>query len=312
MKPDVLLIGPLLPQTMERLYQDYTVHRFDQARDPDALLAALAPHLRAIATRGDYALPGRVFARLPKLEIVASSGAGYDGIDVEAARAAGITVTHTPGPVSEAVADTALALILTVVRRTLVNDRHVRTGAWLQGPVPLTDNVSGQRLGIIGLGRIGRAIARRAEAFRMDVAYHGRHRQDDVTYRYFDDLVALARNVGILVAALPGRDATRGVVTRAVIDALGPDGYFINVGRGTTVDEPYLVDALVNGRLAGAGLDVFADEPRVPPALFALDNVVLQPHTGSGARTVRLAMGEVLLDNLAAFFAGRPVPSPIP
>jgi lactate dehydrogenase-like 2-hydroxyacid dehydrogenase len=245
------------------------------------------------------------------VRLIASSGAGYDGIDIDTARALGMAVTHTPGPVSESVADTAFALILATVRRTVVNDRHVRSGAWLKGPVPLTDGVNGERLGIVGLGRIGKAIARRAEAFRMTIAYHGRRPQTGVAYRYYDSAVELARDVRILVIAIPGRDENRGIIDRRVIDALGTKGYFINISRGTTVDEPYLVDALVNRRLAGAGLDVFANEPHVPEALFALDNVVLQPHTGSGTTPTRNAMGQMLVDNLAAFFAGRPLISPI-
>jgi lactate dehydrogenase-like 2-hydroxyacid dehydrogenase len=202
-------------------------------------------------------------------------------------------------------------LILATVRRLVANDRYVRAGGWLQAPVPLTERVWGERLGIVGLGRIGRAIARRALAFNMDISYHGRRRQEDVSYRYFERPVDLARHVKILVCAIPGRSETRGLIGRDVIDALGPKGYFINVSRGSVVDEPYLVEALVEERLAGAGLDVFADEPRVPPALFALDTVVLQPHAGSGTLATRNAMGQILVDNVAAFFAGRPLISPV-
>lgn len=312
MKPEILMIGPLLPPTMAQLEAAYTLHRYDLAADKDALLAALAPRVRAIATRGDYPLKRDVLQRLPNVELIASSGAGYDAIDIDAARDLGISVTHTPDAVSECVADTAWALILATIRRTVVQDRYVRAGGWLEAPVPLTQKVWGERLGILGLGRIGKAIARRGEAFRMEIAYHGRHRQPDVRYRYHETPVDLARNVRILVCALPGRDETRGLIARSVIDALGPDGYFVNISRGTTVDEPYLVDALVNRRLAGAGLDVFADEPRIPEALFALDNVVLQPHTGSGTHATRHAMGQMVVDNLAAFFAGKPLLSPIP
>lgn len=310
-KPDLLLIGPLLPPTMAALDAAYTLHRLDLASDQEALVAALAPRLRAIATRGDYPLPGALMRRLPLLKLIASSGAGYDAIDILAARTLGIAVTNTPGAVSECVADTAWALILSTVRRTVFQDRYVRAGNWPKAPVPLTERVWGARLGIIGLGRIGKAIARRGEAFRMEIAYHGRHRQADVGYRYYDSAVELARDSKILVVAIPGRDETRGFVDRAVIDALGPDGFFINVSRGTTVDEPYLVDALVHGRLAGAGLDVFANEPHVPEALLALDNVVLQPHTGSGTHATRHAMGQMVVDNLAAFFAGKPLISPV-
>lgn len=309
-KPDVLMIGPLLPHTMAQLEARFTLHRYDLAPDRDALIDALAPHLRAVATRGDYPLPGSLMRRLPNVKLIASSGAGYDAIEIEAARGLGIAVTHTPGAGAECVADTAWALILATVRRTVFHDRYVRSGGWLKAPVPLTGKVWGERLGIIGLGRIGKAIARRGEAFRMEIAYHGRRRQD-VAYRFYASPVELARNVDILVIAIPGRDETRGYVGRAVIDALGPKGYLINVSRGSTVDESCLVEALVGQRLAGAGLDVFADEPRVPEALFALDQVVLQPHTGSGTYATRHAMGQMVVDNLVAFFAGEPLISPV-
>lgn len=305
------MIGPLLPHTTEQLDRAYTIHRYDLAPDKDALVARLAPTLRAIATRGDYPLPGALIRRFPNVRLIASSGTGYDGIDIATAGELGIAVTNSPGVVAECVADTALALMIMVVRRTLFQDRFVREGRWKHGTVPLTGRFWGEPLGIIGLGRIGKAIAHRAEAFRMPVAYHGRTRQD-VPYRYYADPVELARDVRILVCAMPGRDETRGFIDRRIIDAIGPSGYFVNVSRGTCVDEPYLVDALVNGRLAGAGLDVFANEPNVPEALFALDNVVLQPHTGSGTQETRNAMGQMLVDNLAAFFAGRALISPIP
>lgn len=311
MKHDLLLIGPLLPPTMAQLESAYTLHRYDLAADKDMLIAMLAPRLRAIATRGDYPLGGELMRRLPGVRLIASSGSGYDAIEIEAARGLGIAVTNSPGPVAESVADTAWALILSTIRRTVFQDKYVRAGKWPEAPVPLTDKVWGERLGIIGLGRIGKAVARRGEAFRMEIAYHGRNPQSNVPYRYYDDPVALARDVKILVVAIPGRRENQAIIGRAIIDALGPRGYFINVSRGTTVDEPYLVDALLNGRLAGAGLDVFASEPRVPEALFALDNVVLQPHTGSGTHETRAAMGQMVVDNLAAFFASRPLLSPV-
>jgi lactate dehydrogenase-like 2-hydroxyacid dehydrogenase len=311
LRPDLLLIGPLLPHTMEQLDAAYRIHRYDLAPDKDALVAELAPTLTAIATRGDYPLPGDVMRRFPKVKLIGSSGTGYDAIDIEAARALGIAVTNTPGAPAECVADTAWALILATVRRTVFQDKYVRAGGWLKGPVPLTDKVHGEALGIIGLGSIGKAIARRAEAFNMRIAYHGRNKQDGVPYTYYADPVALARDVKILVEAMPGRQETRGFVNAAIIDALGTAGYLINISRGTCVDEPTLVDALVHRRLAGAGLDVFADEPRIPAALLALDHVVLQPHTGSGTNATREAMGNILVANLAAFFAGKPLLTPV-
>ena len=245
------------------------------------------------------------------MKLIGSSGTGFDAIDIDAARALGIAVTNTPGATAECVADTAWALILATVRRTVFQDKYVRAGGWLKGPVPLTDKVNGEALGIVGLGNIGKAIARRAEAFNMRIAYHGRKQQDGVPYTYYADPVALARDVKILVVAMPGRQETRGFINAAIIDALGPAGYLVNISRGTCVDEPYLVDALVNRRLAGAGLDVFADEPRIPEALFALDHVVLQPHTGSGTNATREAMGNILVANLAAHFAGKPLLTPV-
>jgi lactate dehydrogenase-like 2-hydroxyacid dehydrogenase len=310
-KPDVLLIGPIIPHAMAQLEAAYALHRYDLAADKDALIAALAPRLTAIATRGDYPLPGALMKRLPNVKVIASSGTGYDGVDVAAARALGIAITNSPGAASECVADAAWALILATVRRTVFNDKYVRAGGWLKAPVPFTDNVWGERLGILGLGAIGKAIARRAEGFRMDVAYHGRQRQPDVAYPYYPSPVELARDAKILVVAMPGGNATRGFVNRDVIDALGPDGYLVNISRGSNVDEPYLVDALVNQRLAGAGLDVFADEPRIPEALFGLDHVVLQPHASSGTHATRNALGQFVVDNLAAHFAGKPLVSPV-
>ena len=232
----------------------------------------------------------------------ASSGTGFDAIDIEAARALGIAVTNTPGATAECVADTAWSLILATVRRTVFQDKYVRAGGWLKGPVPLTDKVNGEALGIVGLGDIGKAIARRAEAFDMRIAYHGREAAGRRAVRYYADPVALARDVKILVVAMPGRQETRGFINAAIIDALGPAGYLVNISRGTCVDEPYLVDALVNRRLAGAGLDVFADEPRIPEALFALDHVVLQPHSGSGTNATRDAMGNILVDESRRIF----------
>ena len=216
-------------------------------------------------------------------------------------------MTNTPDVLTECVADNALALMLATMRRTVFNDKFVRAGNWLKGDAPLAEKVSGSRLGIIGLGRIGKAIAKRAEAFGMKVAYHSRNKQTGVSYDYYDKPMQLARDVKILVVACPGGKETERIVSREVIEALGKDGYLINVSRGSTVDEPALVDALVNGRLAGAGLDVFAAEPKVPEALLKLDNVVLQPHVSSGTHWTRAAMGQLVVDNLAAFFAGKPL-----
>lgn len=304
-------MGPLIEATMAQLEAAYVVHRYDRADDKHALLREIAPRVTAIATRGDYKLPEAIMAALPNVRVIASSGTGYDGVDADAARRRGIAVTNSPAAAAECVADAAWGLLLATMRRIASLDRYVRAGKWLQGPAPFTDRVWGEKIGILGLGAIGRAVARRAEGFGMDIAYHGRNPQADVPYRYVADPVDLARDVKVLVIAVPGRAETRGLVGRAIIDALGPEGYLVNVSRGSVVDEPYLVDALTHGRLAGAGLDVFADEPRVPPALLALDNVVLTPHAGSGTQQTRDALGQFVVDNLAAFFAGRPLVSPV-
>jgi lactate dehydrogenase-like 2-hydroxyacid dehydrogenase len=307
MKPDLLLICPLFPATMAQLDEAYTVHRYYQATDKDAFVAGIADRITAAATAGHEGMSVALMGKFPKLKIISCFGVGVDGIDVPAARKLGIAVTNTPDVLTECVADNALALVLATMRRTVFNDKFVRAGNWLKGNAPLADKVSGNRMGIIGLGRIGKAIAKRAEAFGMKVAYHSRNRQSSVNYDFYDKPAQLARDVKVLVVACPGGRETQNIVSREVIEALGKDGYLINVSRGSTVDEPALVDALVNGRLAGAGLDVFAAEPKVPEALFKLDNVVLQPHVSSGTHWTRSAMGQLVVDNLAAYFAGKPL-----
>lgn len=307
MKPDLLLLCPLFPATMAQLDAAYTVHRYYQAADKDAFVAGLADRITATATAGHHGMSVELMRRFPKLEIVSCFGVGVDGIDVPAARQLGIAVTNTPDVLTECVADNALALVLATMRRTVFNDKFVRAGSWLNGNAPLADKVSGNRMGIIGLGRIGKAIAKRAEAFGMKIAYHSRNKQSGVAYDYYDKPLQLARDVKILVVACPGGKETENIVNSEVIAALGKDGYLINVSRGSTIDEPALVDALVNGRLAGAGLDVFVAEPKVPEALFKLDNVVLQPHVSSGTHWTRAAMGQLVVDNLAAYFASRPL-----
>ncbi len=307
MKPDLLLLCPLFPATMTQLDAAYTVHRYYEADDKEAFVKGLADRVTATATAGHHGMSVELMRKFPKLKIVSCFGVGVDGIDVPAARQLGIAVTNTPDVLTECVADNALALVLATMRRTVFNDRFVRAGHWLKGNAPLADKVSGTSMGIIGLGRIGKAIAKRAEAFGMMIAYHSRNQQSGVTYRYYDKPLELARNVKVLVVACPGGKETENIVSSDVIAALGKDGYLVNVSRGTTIDEPALVDALANGRIAGAGLDVFVAEPKVPEALFKLDNVVLQPHVSSGTHWTRAAMGQLVVDNLAAYFAGKPL-----
>ena len=311
-KPDVLLMGPVYGPTVTQLDNAYTLHRYWEAADKPALLKKIADSCRAVATSGGHGIQADVIKALPNLKIVSSFGVGYDTTDTTACKAAGIKVTNTPDVLTDCVADTTWALILATVRRTAFNDRFVREGKWLKGNAPLTDKVWGEKIGIIGLGRIGKAIARRAEGFGMQIAYHGRHKQNDVTYAYCATPADLARNVKVLVIVTPGGKDTEKIVDAAVLEALGPKGYLINISRGSTVDEPALVKALAENKIAGAGLDVFVDEPKVPDQLLKLDNVVLQPHVGSGTHHTRAAMGQLVVDNLAAFFAGKPLLTEVP
>ncbi|MEO6744632.1 MAG: 2-hydroxyacid dehydrogenase [Caldimonas sp.] len=309
--PEVLVVAKLWPPMMEALHGAFRVHDRIHETDPAAFDAA-APRIRAIAASGESKVGRDLIARMPALEIISVFGVGYDGIDVAAARERGIHVTHTPNVLNDEVADLALALMLAVARRIPQADRYVRDGKWKQGPAVLARKVSGARLGIVGLGRIGNAIAKRAEAFDMTIAYTSRQPKADSPYRYFPTPAALAAEVDFLVVITPGGAATRKLINAEVLTALGPQGYLINVARGSVVDETALIAALQNGTIAGAGLDVFEAEPNVPDALCALDNVVLTPHIGSATWQTRRAMGDLSFGNLQAHFAGQPLLSPVP
>ena len=296
---------------MEALHGAFEVHDRTHQTDP-AALAAIAPRVRAIAASGESKVPRELIAQLPALEMISVFGVGYDGVDVAAARERGIAVTHTPNVLNDEVADLAIALMLAVSRRIVEADRYVRSGQWPKGPMPLARKVSGARLGIVGLGRIGQAIATRAEAFGMSVAYTSRSAKAGVAYRYFPTAEALAAEVDFLVVITPGGAGTRKLIDARVLAALGKKGVLVNVARGSVVDEAALVEALQNGTIAGAGLDVFENEPHVPEALFALDNVVLVPHIGSATWETRQAMSDLAFGNLKAHFAGQPLLSPVP
>ncbi|HYM72802.1 MAG TPA: 2-hydroxyacid dehydrogenase [Stellaceae bacterium] len=311
MKPEILILGPMYPACQARLEAEFTAHRLWEAPDRDAFLHSLADRVRAVAVYALHGCPAPIIEALPKLEIIACMGIGVDLIDLACAKARGVRVTNTPDVVTEDTADIAMALMLATERRIAEADRFVRRGDWLKGDLPFGRALRGRKLGIVGLGRIGSAIARRCEAFGMVVAYQGPRRKAGVAYEYFADPLALAAWAEILVVAAPGGGATRHLVDRAVIDTLGPDGTLINIARGSVVDEAALVEALGAGRLGRAGLDVYADEPRVPEALWAMDNVVLSPHTGSATHDTRRAMGDLMVDNLLAHFAGKPLLSPV-
>ncbi len=310
MKPEVLVMGPMYPPTLEALDAAFTTHKVWQAPDRDAFIASVADRITAAASTAFRGMDAATMARLPKLKLVSHFGVGVDSVDVGAATARGIKVTNTPDVLTEDVADIAITLLLATVRRICAGDRYVREGKWLKGAFPLTDTVQGKTLGLVGMGRIGRAIARRAEAFNLKIAYQGPNRKADLSWPYFQDPVALAREVDFLVAACPGGEATRGLVSRAVLEALGPHGVVVNISRGSVIDEPAMIELLQAGKLGGAGLDVFVNEPDVPQALFAMDQVVLQPHVGSATHPTRRAMGQLVVDNLAAFFAGKPLVTP--
>lgn len=310
MKPEILMPGPMLQSCMDALDAAYVVHRLWAAPDPAALLAEAGPRVRAIATA--KGCDAALIAALPKLEVIASFGVGYDSVDVGAAQARGVRVTNTPDVLNDAVAELTIGLMVALARRLPQADAYVRAGRWrAEGVMPLTRQLTGAKAGILGLGRIGKEIARRLEAMRVTVSYHGRSEQPGQPYRYYADLAAMARDVDWLVVIAPATPQTIGVVSRAVLTALGPEGHLVNVARGSLVDEPALVDLLGAGALGGAALDVFADEPTVPEALMAMENVVLAPHVGSATHHTRWAMGDVVVRNLAAHFAGQPLISPV-
>jgi lactate dehydrogenase-like 2-hydroxyacid dehydrogenase len=309
MKKELLIMGPMYPATLSVLEETYTAHKLWLAADRDALIASLAGRIDAVATSGTKGMDDATMAKLPNLKMISHFGVGVDSIDTEAAKRRGIMVSNTPDVLTDDVADIAMGLMIAVSRKLVVGDRYVREGKWLKGSMPLAESVQGKTLGIVGMGRIGRAIAKRGEAFNLKIAYQGPNKKTDVAWPYFSDAAALARESDYLVAACPGGESTKGLVSRAVLEALGPKGVVINISRGSVIDEPAMIALLKGGKLGGAGLDVFADEPRVPEALFAMENVVLQPHVGSATHPTRKAMGQLQIDNLAAYFAGKPLVS---
>jgi len=305
---DILQTHKLLATCEQALAERYTVHKLHEAADKDALIADLAPRLRGIA--GGQVDAGHM-DRLPKLEIIANFGVGYDTIDTKAARARNIRVTNTPNVLNDAMAEITIGLMIALARRIPQADQFVRQGRWPAGNFPLQSELNGKTIGILGLGRIGKEVAARAQAMRMRVVYHGRNRQPYEPYVYYSSLVDMARDSDWLVAIAPGGRETERIVSREVLEALGPEGCFVNMGRGTLVDEAAMVEMLQSGKLGGAALDVFENEPRVPEALFGLDNVVLSPHQGSATHQTRNKMGALVVANLEAHFAGEPLLSAV-
>lgn len=310
-KPVVVQVGVIFEPKQQIFDQTYDARHLWRSADPLALLEQAAPHCQALLTSGMVGVKTEVLERLPKLELISCFGVGVDGIDIDYCRAHGIAVTNTPDVLTEDVADMALALTLGAIRQVPAGDRFVRDGSWLAGAMPVTRSLQRKHIGIVGLGRIGAAIAKRCAAFNTEIGYFGPRRKADAQYRYFDDIVALAQWADVLIAACPGGKATEKIVSRAALSALGDTGVFINIARGSVVDQAALVELLVAGKLGGAGIDVFVNEPNVPAELIALPHVVLHPHQGSATFETRAAMGQLALDNLSAFFAGQPLLTPV-
>lgn len=310
MKQDIIIGAKLYKPAQDVLEKEFTAHRLYEATDPAALLKALAPNVQVIAS-GAPGADAALMDALPKLKLISHFGVGYDTVDVKAATERGIRVTNTPDVLNDCVADTAMALTLNVMRKFPQSEAYLRSGYWAtQGDYPFTVALGGKTMGIIGLGRIGEAIARRAQAAGMKIVYHNRNKKN-VPYPYFSDPVSLAKNCDVLMLVTPGGAATRNLVNARVLDALGPKGFLVNISRGSVIDEPVLLAYLQKGKIAGAGLDVFAEEPNVPAGFYALDNAVLLPHVGSATTETRFAMGMRQVDNIRALFAGRPLISPV-
>ena len=313
-KIDVLMLGGLKPHIVDALSAVFNLHVMATAKDGEALLDTVAPRVRGIACSTQSGrVPRALIERLPQLEMISSFGVGYDNIDIAAAVERGITVANTPEVLTEEVADTAIGLLLCTVRELPQAERYLRAGKWTSGDYPLSKaTLRNRTVGIVGLGQIGKAVARRLDAFGVPVVYHSRNPKPGVAYRYYAQLVEMAREVDTLIAIIPGGPATRNLIDARVLEALGPDGIFINMARGSVVDEPALIRALQRGTILAAGLDVYAHEPEVPPELIAMDNVVLLPHVGSASQYTRRKMDQLVIDNLIAWGAGKPPLTPVP
>jgi len=307
MKPGLLQIGSFPPEVQSQIDAEFSrIDLADFERDPSG-----ADAIRAIVTRSNLEVPASLVERLPKLEIIATNGVGYDLIPLALAASRGIVVTNTPDVLNAAVAELCIGSLLSLLRRLPQADRYVREGRWPGANFPLTSSLAGKQVGIVGLGRIGKDIARRFEPFGVTLAYHGRSDQQ-LAWRFEPDLVALARAVDILIVAAPGGRETARMISASVLDALGPDAYLVNVARGSLVDEEALIAALQEKRIAGAALDVFDNEPDIDARFFGLENVLLMPHIGSATHETRAAMAQLMLDNLRGWFGNGQVLTPVP
>lgn len=312
-KPDVLLVGATKPVIVDGLAPAVTLHHCPDVAGSEAMIAGLADKVRAMAvTLTTSRITPELMSRLPKLEIVASFGVGYDHVDAKWAGEHGIVVTNTPEVLDEEVADTALGLLLCTVRELPQAERYLRAGKWAEKAYPLSRaTLRNRTVGLVGMGRIGRAIARRIDAFAVPVVYHSRHPQAGVGYKYYPRLVDMARDVDILLVIVPGGPSTQNMINAEVLAALGPNGILINMARGSVVDEPALIKALQDKTILSAGLDVFAKEPIVPKELVEMEHIVLFPHLGSGSVYTRERMDRLVVDNLLSWAAGKGPLTPV-
>lgn len=311
-KRELLITSPMMPMIEEQLDRHFTVERLYKAADKEKLLAEFGPKVQALGATPGLKIDAALMQKLPALKIIGSFGVGYDAVDAKWAGEHGITVTNTPDVLNEEVADTALGLLLATIRQLPQADRYVRAGKWLERPFPLTVTLQDRTVGVVGMGRIGKAIAKRLEAFNTPVVYHSRNKAEGVSYKHYPDLKAMARDADVLIIITPGGAATRHMVNKDVLEALGPNGIVINVARGSVIDEQALIEALRDKTILSAGLDVFEDEPGVPQALIDMEHVVLLPHVGSASVHCRNQMGQLVVDNLVAWASGKPPLTPVP
>lgn len=311
-KPDILYLGKFPDATVSELHRLYNVHHFSPMPQPDVITAEMGQRIRGIATEANHGLTRALLDRMPNVEVISVFGVGTDAVDLAAAKERGIPVTNTPDIIGPEVADLAIGMMLASARRIVEAEHYARSGDWAKkGPMPLGRSVANKTMGVIGLGGIGRAIADRAVPFRMKVLYNATREKPGVPYTFVGDVVELARQSDYLMVACKGGPETRHLVSKAVIDAVGPTGTLINVARGSVVDEEALIDALANKRLGWAALDVYASEPKFDARLLNFPNVLLQPHHGTAAIETRIAMGQLMLDNLAAGLDKKPLLTPV-
>ncbi len=304
MPNQVLITQKMLKSCENEICEKFDATRLYEQKNPERFLLDNGKEFRAIA---GYGVDEALMDKLPNLKMISNFGVGYDGIDIKTAAKRSIAVSNTPDVLNDAMAEITIGLMICLSRKIIPADQFVRTGKWVAGNFPLQSELKGKTAGIVGLGRIGKEIALRCKAMKMQVIYFGRKNQKNQPYQYFDDLLEMAKNCDWLIVATPGGKETNSLVDENVLNALGKTGFLINIARGSVVDEVSLVKKLKHGELAGAALDVFGDEPNVPPALFKMDNVLLSPHQGSATRQTRKAMGQLLVANLEAFFASKPL-----